>query len=73
MTLLASFKALLHLYTTQDDVVVGTATAGRKRPELEGLMGYFLNYLVLRTDLSRDPTFRELIRRVRDVTLGPSQ
>jgi thioesterase domain-containing protein/acyl carrier protein len=70
MTLLASFKALLHLYTTQDDVVVGTATAGRKRPELEGLMGYFLNYLVLRTDLSGDPTFRELMRRVRDVTLG---
>ena len=69
MTLLASFKALLHLYTTQDDVLVGTATAGRKRPELGGLMGYFLNYLVLRTNLSGDPSFRELMRRVRDVTL----
>lgn len=69
MSLLASFEALLHLYTAQDDLRVGTATAGRKRPELEGLMGYFLNYLVLRTDLSGDPSFRELMRRVRDVTL----
>jgi thioesterase domain-containing protein/acyl carrier protein len=69
MTLLASFNALLHVYTAQNDVLVGTATAGRKRPELDGLMGYFLNYLVLRTDLSGDPSFRELMRRVRDVTL----
>jgi thioesterase domain-containing protein/acyl carrier protein len=70
MTLLASFKALLHLYTPQDDVTVGTATAGRKRPELDPLMGYFLNYLVLRTDMTGDPSFRELLGRVREVTLG---
>jgi thioesterase domain-containing protein len=70
MTLLASFNALLYLHTMQDDLLVGTATAGRKRPELDRLMGYFLNYLVLRTDLSGDPSFRELMGRVRDVTLG---
>jgi acyl carrier protein len=70
MTLLASFNVLLYLYTGQDDLLVGTATAGRKRRELDPLMGYFLNYLVLRTDLSGDPSFRELLKRVRDVTLG---
>jgi thioesterase domain-containing protein/acyl carrier protein len=70
MTLLASFDVLLYLYTGQDDLIVGTATAGRKRRELDPLMGYFLNYLVLRTDLSDNPSFRDLLKRVRDVTLG---
>ena len=70
MTLLASFYALLYLYTEQDDLLVGTATAGRKRRELDPLMGYFLNYLVLRPDLSGHPSFRELLKRVREVTLG---
>jgi len=67
MTLLAAFKVLLHCYTRQDDLVVGTPVANRNRLEIEGLIGFFVNALVLRTDLSGNPTFRELIRRVRKV------
>ena len=70
MTLLAAFKILLHGYTNQDDLVVGTPTANRNRLEIEGLIGFFVNTLVLRTDLSGNPTFRELLRRVREVCLG---
>jgi len=70
MTLLAAFKVLLHGYTNQADLVVGTPTANRNRLELEGLIGCFVNTLVLRTDLSGNPTFRELLHRVRDVCLG---
>ncbi|MGH7828867.1 MAG: amino acid adenylation domain-containing protein, partial [Candidatus Binatia bacterium] len=70
MTLLAAFQALLHRYTGQDDIVVGTPVAGRDRSETEGLIGLFLNSLALRTDLSGNPTFLELLRRVRDVALG---
>ena len=70
MTLLAAFQALLHQYTGQDDLVVGTPTANRNRVEIEGLIGFFVNTLVLRTDLSGNPGFRELLRRVREVCLG---
>ena len=70
MTLLAAFKVLLHRYTSQDDLVVGTPIANRNRLEIEGLIGFFVNTLVLRTDLSGDPNFRELLRRVREVCLG---
>jgi len=70
MTLLASFKILLHGYATQDDLVVGTPTANRNRLEIEGLIGFFVNTLVLRTDLSGNPTFRGLLCRVREVCLG---
>ncbi len=70
MFLLAVFKTLLGRYTRQDDIVVGTPVANRNRTELEPLVGFFVNTLVLRTDLSGDPTFRELLGRVRDVTLG---
>jgi acyl carrier protein len=70
MTLLAAFKALLHRYTGQDDVVVGTPIAGRNRRETEGLIGFFVNTLALRTDLSGDPSVRDLLRRVREVTLS---
>ena len=70
MTLLAAFKTLLHRYTRQDDMLVGTPIANRNQLELEGLIGCFMNTLVLRTDLSGEPTFRELIRRVRDVALA---
>jgi amino acid adenylation domain-containing protein len=70
MTLLAAFQALLYRYTGQTDIVVGTVNSIRKRPEVESLLGFFLNTLVLRTDLSANPTFRELARRVREVTLG---
>jgi amino acid adenylation domain-containing protein len=70
MTLLAAFKTLLHRSTAQEHIVVGTPMAGRNRVELEGLIGCFLNTLVLHTDLSDDPTFREALHRVREVTLG---
>ena len=69
MTLLAAFAVLLQRYSSQDDVAIGTVSSGRKRSELEGLLGYFLNPLVLRNDLSGDPTFVELLRRTRNVTL----
>jgi len=70
MTLLAAFKVLLNRYTSQDDLLVGTPIANRNRQETEGLIGFFVNALVLRTDLSGDPSFRELLRRVREVCLG---
>jgi len=69
MTLLAAFQTLLHRYTGQDDVVVGTPIAGRTRVEIEPLIGFFVNMLVLRADTSGDPTFRELLRRVAKVAL----
>jgi hypothetical protein len=69
MTLLAAFQVLLHRYSGQDDIVIGTPSAGRSNLELEGLIGYFVNTLVLRTDLSGDPSFRELLARVRVVAL----
>ncbi len=65
MSSLAVFGALLHLHTGQTDIVVGTPVAGRNRSELEPLIGIFLNTLVLRLDLSGDPSYRELLRRVK--------
>ncbi|MFL6282296.1 MAG: amino acid adenylation domain-containing protein [Pyrinomonadaceae bacterium] len=70
MTLLASFKALLHHYTRQTDIVVGSPIANRNQVEAEGLIGFFVNTLALRTDLSGDPTFSELLAQVREGTLG---
>jgi amino acid adenylation domain-containing protein len=70
MVLLAAFQALLARYGGTDDVVVGTPVAGRTRRETEGLVGFFVNTLVLRADLHGDPSFRELVRRVRGVALG---
>jgi aspartate racemase len=70
MTLLAAFTTLLHRYTGQEDILVGSPIANRNSVELEGLIGCFVNTLVLRTDLSGDPSFRTLLRRVREVTLG---
>ncbi len=69
MLLMASFNVLLHRYTGQDDILVATTTAGRDRSETQALMGLFLNTLVLRINLSGNPTFHELLERVRDVTL----
>ena len=65
MVLLAAFQVLLYRYTGQDEVVVGSPIADRRRPEIEGLIGFFVNTLVLRTDTSGNPSFRELIGRVR--------
>jgi amino acid adenylation domain-containing protein len=73
VVLLAAFKAFLHHYTGQSDLLVGTAVAGRNRAEIEQLMGFFVNTIVLRTDVADDPTFRELVVRVRDVSLGALQ
>ncbi|RKH67424.1 non-ribosomal peptide synthetase [Corallococcus interemptor] len=67
--LLAGFQVLLSRYSGQEDVVVGTSVAGRGRAELEGLIGLFTNYLAFRTDLSGQPSFRELLGRVRETTL----
>jgi alpha-ketoglutarate-dependent taurine dioxygenase len=70
MTLLAAFQVLLHYHSGQDDIVVGTDVANRSRAETEHLIGFFVNQLVLRTNLAGDPGFSELLGRVREVALG---
>jgi amino acid adenylation domain-containing protein len=70
LTLLAGFNALLHRYTGQDDLLLGIPIANRNRLETEGLIGFFLNMVVQRTDASGDPAFRGLLGRVRDGFLG---
>ncbi|MBW3655532.1 MAG: non-ribosomal peptide synthetase, partial [Gemmatimonadetes bacterium] len=69
MVLLATFQTLLSKYSGQEDVVVGSPVAGRARPEVEGLIGFFANTLVLRAEISGDPSFRALLGRVREATL----
>ncbi len=70
MMLLSAFSALLARLTGERDIIVGSPIAGRTRAELEGLIGFFVNTLPLRTDLSGDPTFSQLLQRVRETTLG---
>ena len=70
MTLLAAFQTLLHRYSGQQDIIVGSPVAGRNYAETEELIGFFVNTLTLRTDLSGEPTFVELLRRLKDVCLG---
>jgi amino acid adenylation domain-containing protein len=70
MTLLGAFQVLLFRYTEQEDVVVGTYVAGRNRVDIEKLIGFFVNALVLRADLSGNPSFREFLSRVREMALG---
>ena len=70
MTLLAAFQTLIFRLTGQEDVLVGTDIANRRYAETEALIGFFVNLLVLRTDLSGNPPFRELLSRVREVALG---
>ncbi len=70
MTLLAAFQTLLSRYSGQEEMIVGSTTAGRNRAEIEDLIGFFTNTLMLRTNLSGDPSFRELLGRVREVTIG---
>lgn len=69
MTLLAAFQTLLFRYTSREDIVIGSPTAGRPEVEFESLIGFFVNTLAIRTNLSGNPTFRELLGRVREVTL----
>ncbi|HEX5706031.1 MAG TPA: amino acid adenylation domain-containing protein [Pyrinomonadaceae bacterium] len=70
MTLLAAFQVLLARYSGQEDIVVGSPIANRNRAETEGLIGFFVNTLVMRADLSDNPTFTELLGRVRETALG---
>ncbi|MBD2040987.1 non-ribosomal peptide synthetase [Microcoleus sp. FACHB-672] len=69
MTLLAAFQTLLMRLSGQDDIIVGSPIAGRNRAEIEGLIGFFINTLVLRTNLAGNPTFKEVLQRVRQVAL----
>ncbi len=70
ITLLAAFQTLLYRYTQQEDIAVGSPIANRNRSEIEGLIGFFVNSLVLRTNLGGNPTFIELLQRVKKVALG---
>ena len=70
ITLLAAFNAFLARYSGQQDLVVGTASAGRRHVAMERVIGFFVNTLALRTDMSDDPSFRELLGRVRETTLN---
>ncbi|MFL6234239.1 MAG: condensation domain-containing protein, partial [Thermoanaerobaculia bacterium] len=70
MTLLAGFQALLHRYSGQDDILVGATVTGRDRRELEPLIGFFVNTVVMRAGLSGGPAFRELLAQVRETSLG---
>ncbi|MEA5601598.1 amino acid adenylation domain-containing protein [Nostoc sp. UHCC 0252] len=70
MTLVAAFQTLLYRYTHQEDIAVGSPIANRNHSEIEGIIGFFVNSLVLRSNLSENPSFRELLGRVREVTLG---
>ena len=69
VTLLAAFKVLLHRYSGQSDILVGGSIAGRNRVELEPLIGFFVNNLIYRSDLSGEPTFHELLQRVHATTI----
>ncbi|ACC81529.1 hybrid non-ribosomal peptide synthetase/type I polyketide synthase [Nostoc punctiforme] len=70
MMLLAAYDTLLYRYTGQTDILVGSAIANRNHNEIEGLIGFFVNTLVFRTDVAGNPSFRELLNRVREVALG---
>ena len=72
MTLLAALNILLARHTGQEDIVVGSTMAGRNRPEIDGLIGFFINAVGLRTDLSGSPSFLDLLKRVREVCLDAS-
>lgn len=69
MTMLTAFQILLARYSGQDDIVIGTSVSGRNSKEWDALIGFFVNMLVLRTDLSGNPSFREALRRVREMCL----
>ncbi|MEL6863344.1 MAG: amino acid adenylation domain-containing protein [Bacteroidota bacterium] len=73
MFLLSTFKVLLYRYTGQTDICVGSPIAGRTQQELEGLIGFFVNTLTLRSDLSENPSFRDLLAKVKTTTLAAYQ
>ena len=70
MTLLTAFGATLHYQTRQNDILIGTPIANRQQLEVEKLIGFFVNTLVLRLNFTGDPSFRELLKRVREMALG---
>ena len=70
MILLAAFNTLLHRYTGQEDIIIGVPLSNRTRPEIEGLIGFFVNTLPLRTVFINNPTFKELLKQVRETTLN---
>ncbi|HEY6661266.1 MAG TPA: amino acid adenylation domain-containing protein, partial [Pyrinomonadaceae bacterium] len=70
MTLMAAFQAVLHRYAGQNDIIVGTPIAGRTRSELEPMIGFFVNTVVLRTNFDESPSFRRLLKQVREAALG---
>ncbi|KIO77523.1 hypothetical protein TH53_08765 [Pedobacter lusitanus] len=70
MTMLSAFKILLHRYSGQDDICVGSVIAGRTRQELEGLIGYFANTLALRSNLGANPAFVDFLQQVKETALG---
>ncbi len=70
MTLLAAYGILLYRYTGQSDILIGTPIANRNRREIESLIGFFVNTLVMQTDCSENPSFQELLMRVREMSLG---
>src|SRR5262249_33832441 len=70
MTMLAGFLALLHRYTGEEDLVLGTSNANRRAREIEGMIGMVVNSLVLRADLAGRPSFREHLGRVRELALA---
>ncbi|MEH2192519.1 MAG: amino acid adenylation domain-containing protein [Nostoc sp.] len=70
MTLLAAFGTILYRYTGQEDILIGSPIAGRNQVETEGLIGFFVNTLAIRTKLAGNPSFRQLLSQVREVTLG---
>ncbi|MEH1843055.1 MAG: amino acid adenylation domain-containing protein [Nostoc sp.] len=70
MTLLAAFGTILHRYSGQEDILIGSPIAGRNRSEIEGLIGFFINTVVLRIDFSGNPSFRSVLNRVRQMALG---
>jgi amino acid adenylation domain-containing protein len=70
MVLLAAFATLLHRYTAQEDMIIGSVSAGRKQAELEGLLGCFQNPIALRISLAGSPTFQQLLRRVKEATVS---
>ena len=70
MTLLAAYGTLLYRYTGQSDILIGTPIANRNRREIESLIGFFVNTLVMRTDCSENPSFQELLMRVREMSLS---